>query len=95
MNNYLDLMSSGCDQVMIIIFFKTEQKNSLASMSHQEATRSRSEKGKDSGDRKPQAQQPVFMCQLQGLKTVTKLGYSRSSLETCLSEWMGGGNDIT
>lgn len=64
-------------------------------MSHQEATGSRSEKGKDSGDRKPQAQQPVFMCQLRGLKTVTKLGYSRSSLETCLSKWMGGGNDIT
>lgn len=84
----------GCDHVMIIIF-KTEQKNSLDSTSHQEATQSRSEKGRDSGDRKSQAQQLVFMCQLWGLKTVTKLGYSRSSSETCLSEWMGGGNDIT
>lgn len=92
-NNFLDLMFSGCDHVMIIIF-KTEQNNSLDSMSHQEATQSRSKKGRDSGDRKSQAQQLVFICQLWGLKTVTKLGYSRSSSETCLSEWMGGGNDI-
>lgn len=33
-------------------------------MSHQEAAQSRSEKGRDSGDKKSQAQQLVFMCQL-------------------------------